>query len=95
MASDLTGSIDLAHKTQDLRVHVVPTVSAGAGVIAAAIINPLFGLGALIADFALLHTVETTFARTYAITGSWSKPLVERVGSDQGKMNAQTPAAAH
>jgi|GEM_PF-474168 len=93
--AQMTGSIDLAHKTQDLRVHVVPTVSAGAGVIAAAIINPLFGLGALIADFALLHTVETTFARTYAITGSWSKPLVERVEGDQGKMNAQAPAAAH
>lgn len=93
--AQMTGSIDLAHKTQDLRVHVVPTVSAGAGVIAAAIINPLFGLGALIADFALLHTVETTLARTYAITGSWSKPLVERVQGDQGKMNAQAPAAAH
>ncbi|MCG5074498.1 AsmA-like C-terminal region-containing protein [Paraburkholderia tagetis] len=93
--AQMTGNIDLAGKTQDLRVHVVPTVSAGAGVIAAAIINPLFGLGALIADFALLHTVEATLARTYAITGSWSKPLVERVQGDQGKMNAQVPAAAH
>ncbi|MDR3098409.1 MAG: DUF3971 domain-containing protein [Paraburkholderia sp.] len=93
--AQMTGTIDVADRTQDLRVHVVPTVSAGAGVIAAAIINPLFGLGALIADFALLHTVETTFARTYAVTGSWSKPLVERLQDDQGKMNAQAPAAVH
>ncbi|CAB3775694.1 hypothetical protein LMG28688_00081 [Paraburkholderia caffeinitolerans] len=93
--AQMTGTIDLAHKTQDLRVHVVPTVSAGAGVIAATIINPLFGLGALIADIALLHTVETAFARTYAITGSWSKPHVERLPDVQGKMNTPAPAAAH
>ncbi|WP_433704275.1 YhdP family phospholipid transporter [Paraburkholderia sacchari] len=93
--AQMTGTIDLAGKTQDLRVHVVPTVSAGAGVIAATIINPLFGLGALIADVALLHTVEVAFARTYAITGSWSKPHVERLPDDQGKMNTPVPAAAH
>ena len=51
--ADMTGSVDLAQETQDLHVHVVPTVSAGAGVIAAAVINPLFGLGALVADLAL------------------------------------------
>ncbi|QGZ60674.1 YhdP family phospholipid transporter [Paraburkholderia acidisoli] len=90
----MTGSIDVARRTQDLRVHVVPTVSAGAGVIAAAVVNPLFGLGALVADFALSHTVESAFAMTYAITGSWSKPHVERLHSDQGKMDAQVPAAA-
>lgn len=90
----MAGRIDVAHQTQDLRVHVVPTVSAGAGVIAAAVINPLLGLGALVADFALSHTVESAFAMTYAITGSWSKPHVERLHGDQGKMDAQVPAVA-
>jgi uncharacterized protein YhdP len=91
----MIGSVDLAHETQDLRVHVVPTVSAGTGVIVAAVINPLLGLGALLGDIALSHTVETTFARDYAITGSWAKPHVERLHGDQGKMDAQVPAAAH
>jgi uncharacterized protein YhdP len=93
--AQMTGSVDLAHETQDLRVHVVPTVSLGAGVIAAAVINPLIGLGALIADFALSHTVESTFAVDYAITGPWAKPHVERLHGDQGKMDAQSPATAH
>ncbi|WP_321840630.1 YhdP family phospholipid transporter [Paraburkholderia bannensis] len=93
--AQMVGSVDLAQKTQDLRVHVVPTVSAGAGVVVAAIINPLLGLGALIGDVALSHTVETAFARDYAITGSWAKPHVERLHGDQGKMDAQVPAAAH
>jgi uncharacterized protein (TIGR02099 family) len=93
--AQMTGTVDLAHETQDLHVHVVPTLSVGAGVIAAAVINPLLGLGALVADFALSHTVESAFALDYAITGSWSKSHVERLHGDQGKMGAQAPAAAH
>ncbi|MFT0169883.1 YhdP family protein [Paraburkholderia mimosarum] len=91
----MTGSVDLAHETQDLRVRVVPTVSAGAGVIAAAIINPFLGLGALVGDIVLSHTLEHAFAMDFAITGPWSKPHVERLHGDQGKMNAQAPATAH
>ncbi|WP_395067059.1 YhdP family protein [Paraburkholderia silvatlantica] len=91
----MAGSVDLAHETQDLRVHVVPTVSAGAGVVAATIINPLFGLGALIGDVVLSQTLEHAFALDFAITGPWAKPHVERLHGDQGKMDAQAPAAAH
>ncbi|WP_321905392.1 YhdP family phospholipid transporter [Paraburkholderia tropica] len=93
--AQMQGTVDLAHETQDLRVHVVPTVSAGAGVVVAAIINPLLGLAALAGDIALSHTVESAFARDYAITGSWAKPHVERLRGDQGKMDTQVPAAAH
>jgi uncharacterized protein (TIGR02099 family) len=91
----MVGSVDLAHETQDLRVHVVPTVSAGAGVVVATIINPLFGLGALIGDIVLSHTLEHAFSMDFAISGPWAKPHVERLHSDQGKMDAQAPAAAH
>jgi uncharacterized protein (TIGR02099 family) len=90
---DMKGDVDLAQETQDLHVHIVPTVSAGAGVIAAAIINPLFGLGALVADIALSQSISKAFAMDYAITGSWSKPHVERVHSDRGKMDATVPSA--
>ncbi|MBV8259780.1 MAG: hypothetical protein JO239_02250, partial [Paraburkholderia sp.] len=83
------------HETQDLRVRVVPTVSAGAGVIVAAIINPFLGLGALLGDIVLSHTLEHAFAMDFEITGPWSKPHVERLHGDQGKMNALAPATAH
>ncbi|MFX1734838.1 AsmA-like C-terminal region-containing protein [Paraburkholderia sp. A1RI_3L] len=92
--AEMKGTVDLAHETQNLHVHVVPTLSAGAGVVAAAVINPLFGLGALVADFALSHSISSAFALDYAITGSWSKPHVERVRGEQGKMDAQMPVAA-
>ena len=90
----MQGTVDLAHETQDLHVHITPTLSAGAGVIAAAVVNPFLGLGALIADFALSHTVESTFALDYRITGPWSKPQVERLHRDQGKINAPVPTPA-
>ena len=85
--AEMSGSVDLAQETQDLHVHVVPTVSAGAGVVAATVINPLFGLAALVADFALSKSISKAFAMDYAITGSWSKPHVERVRGDRGKMD--------
>jgi uncharacterized protein YhdP len=68
-------------------VHIVPTISAGAGVIAATVINPLLGLAALAADFALSKSISKAFALDYSITGSWSKPHVERVRGDRGKMD--------
>ena len=60
--------------------------------IGAAVINPLLGLGTLVADLVLSKSIGKAFARDYAITGTWSKPAVERVHGDQGKM--ETPAAA-
>ncbi|HEY3596480.1 MAG TPA: AsmA-like C-terminal region-containing protein, partial [Paraburkholderia sp.] len=90
--AEMKGTVDLAHETQDLTVHVIPTVSAGAGVVVAAIINPFLGLGALVADIALSQSIRHAFALDYAITGSWAKPHVERVHGDRGKME-DVPAA--
>jgi len=91
--AEMKGSVDLAQETQDMHVKIVPTVSAGAAVVAAAVINPLLGLGALVADLAFSKSVSHAFARDYAITGSWSKPHIERVKSDRGKMDAPASTA--
>jgi uncharacterized protein YhdP len=89
--ANMKGTVDLTHETQNLNVHIVPTISAGTGVVVAAVINPLLGLAALVGDLALSHSIEHAFARDYSITGSWAKPHVERVHGDSGNMNA--PAA--
>jgi len=91
--AEMKGSVDLAQETQDLHVQIVPTVSAGAAVVAAAVINPLLGLGALVADLAFSQSISHAFAREYAITGSWSKPHIERVKNDRGKMDAPASTA--
>jgi uncharacterized protein YhdP len=91
--AEMKGSVDLAQETQDLHVHIVPTVSAGAGVVAATVINPLFGLAALVADFALSQSISKAFALDYTITGPWAKPHIERVRGDRGKMDLPASAA--
>jgi uncharacterized protein (TIGR02099 family) len=92
MRADLSGSVDLAHETQDLHVVLTPTLSAGSAVIAATVVNPLLGLGALVANVALSQSISRAFAHDYAVTGSWAHPLVERVASDRGKMAAPAEA---
>ncbi|AQG97731.1 hypothetical protein A9R05_01970 [Burkholderia sp. KK1] len=88
----MQGIVDMPQKTQDLHVKVIPTVGAGAAAIGAAVINPLLGLGVLAADIALSASIQKAFARDYSITGSWSKPVIQRLKGDQGKI--ETPAAA-
>lgn len=86
--ANMKGSVDLAQETQDLHVQIVPTISVGAAVVAATVINPLLGLGVLVADLAFSQSVSHVFAREYDISGSWSKPHIERVKDDRGKMDA-------
>ncbi|QCP50955.1 TIGR02099 family protein [Trinickia violacea] len=91
--ASMKGTVDLAHETQNLNVDVTPTVNAGSAVIAATIINPLLGLGALAANFALSESLAHAFAIHYAISGSWAHPHIERVHGDRGKMVAPVEAA--
>ncbi|SAL75851.1 YhdP family phospholipid transporter [Caballeronia telluris] len=89
---ELKGLVNLPTQSQDLHARVIPTVSAGAVALGAAVINPLLGLGTLAADLVLSKSIGKAFARDYAITGTWSKPVIQRVKGDQGKI--ETPAAA-
>lgn len=89
---ELKGFVDLPKETQDMHAKVIPTVSAGAVALGAALINPLLGLGTLAADLLLSKSIGKAFTIDYSITGSWSKPVIQRVKGDQGKI--ETPAAA-
>ncbi|MGS1018976.1 YhdP family phospholipid transporter [Burkholderia glumae] len=89
----VTGSVDLAHETQDLLAHITPKLSASAAAIGAAVINPLLGLGVLAANLALSQTLAHAFAFDYVITGSWAHPQIQRVADDRGKMG-RLPADA-
>ncbi|PMS34470.1 uncharacterized protein (TIGR02099 family) [Trinickia symbiotica] len=93
--ADLSGSVNLAAETQNLHVAVTPTLNAGSAVIAATVVNPLLGLGALVANLALSQSIAHAFATQYAITGSWSHPRVERFTGDRGKMVAPAEATGN
>ena len=82
----ISGETDLAKETQQLKVRVQPTLSAGVSVGAAVLLlaNPIIGAavgaGSLLAQKALQDPIEQMFSYEYAVSGSWSDPVVERVG---------------
>jgi uncharacterized protein YhdP len=87
----LAGDVDLKHETQQLSVRVQPSlstaVSTGAGAAAVALLaaNPLVGAavgaGTLIAQKIMQDPIEQMFSYEYAVRGSWSEPVVERLAA--------------
>lgn len=78
----MKGEADLARETQDLTVRVVPvigdSVAAAAGV---ALLNPIVGAGALLAQRILKDPIGQMFAFEYRVTGGWDDPKVERLAA--------------
>ncbi|WP_226810021.1 YhdP family protein [Candidatus Vallotia lariciata] len=82
----LQGNINLNRARQDLLVTIVPLLHVDTVALATAIVNPLLGLGTFIADLVLSEPISQSFARHYAVTGSWSHPRVEWLPKNGGKM---------
>ncbi|MFO1414012.1 MAG: YhdP family protein [Burkholderiales bacterium] len=86
-AVKITGEIDLARETTALDVRVKPALSTtfSAGAAALFIANPLIGAavgaGTLLAQKLLDNPLGSIFSYDYRVTGSWSDPQVERVGT--------------
>jgi uncharacterized protein YhdP len=75
----MKGTADLQRETQDLRVLVVPEVSAAAASLAVAAINPAIALGTFVAQLLLSEPLRAAGTREFHITGPWAEPQVERV----------------
>jgi uncharacterized protein (TIGR02099 family) len=100
---DISGEADLAKETQQLTVRVLPALSStfSAGTSAAAMLllaaNPLVaaavGAGTLLAQKVMKDPLEQMFAYDYRITGSWSDPVVVRVGARAQPAAAAAPGA--
>jgi uncharacterized protein (TIGR02099 family) len=76
----ITGWADLAKETQDLNVRVVPTVGDSVALAAGvALLNPIIGAGALLAQRLLKDPLGQMLAFQYRVTGSWTDPKVVQV----------------
>jgi uncharacterized protein YhdP len=75
----LEGSADLVRETQDLTVVVVPELNAGTASLLASMVNPVTGLGTLLAQLVLRQPLQAAATQTFRITGPWADPQVERV----------------
>ncbi|MFN0039982.1 MAG: YhdP family protein, partial [Burkholderiales bacterium] len=74
----MRGQVGLASETQNLNIRVTPSVSDTVSV-AGAIINPVVGIAALIAQKALNDPLGQLATFEYSVTGTWSVPIVEQV----------------
>ena len=75
----MDGSADIARETQDLRVVVVPEVNAGTAALAYAVINPVVGLGAFVAQVLLRKPLMAAGTREFHVSGAWADPQVRPV----------------
>jgi uncharacterized protein YhdP len=76
----IAGKADLARETQNLTVRVVPVLGDSVAVAAGvALLNPIVGAGALIAQRLFKDPLGQMFSYEYQISGSWEDPKVVRV----------------
>jgi uncharacterized protein (TIGR02099 family) len=78
----MSGQIDLVNETQDLRARVEPSVGDSTSLVVAAVVNPVWGLGALLLQKILKNPLGQAFAFDYHVTGTWTDPKGDRLKAD-------------
>lgn len=79
----MTGDVNLAAETQNLRVRVVPYLGEGVALGATALGGPIAGVAALALQKLLRDPLGQIMAFEYAVTGTWSDPQVSKIGKVQ------------
>lgn len=80
----LSGEVNLAAETQNLRVRVVPYLGEGVAIGATALGGPIAGVAALALQKILRDPIGQIMAFEYAVTGTWADPQVSNIGRMQG-----------
>jgi uncharacterized protein YhdP len=87
----MEGQADIDKETQDLRVVVIPEISAGGAALAVAAVNPAIGLASFLAQYVLGKPLAAANTREFSVTGTWADPKVDQI---ERKSGSPTPAAA-
>ncbi|MGV0981733.1 MAG: YhdP family protein [Polynucleobacter sp.] len=86
----MIGQINIPQQTQDLRVTIFPTIDATAGSLAAFVINPIIGLGAVVGQYLITNQINRTLQTDYLIQGSWENPEVIPLDQKGQPLDAKT-----
>jgi uncharacterized protein YhdP len=76
---EMSGEVDLAQETQNMRVRVIPSLGDSASTVIA-LVNPLLAIPAAIAQKILKDPLGHIFAYDYSVSGAWSDPKVAKLG---------------
>lgn len=74
----MSGQVDLKNETQNLKLRVVPSLG-GTASTAVALVNPVAGVAAAIAQRVLKNPLGQIFAYQFQVSGSWVEPKVEKI----------------
>jgi uncharacterized protein (TIGR02099 family) len=74
----MSGRVDVAQETQMLKVRVVPSLGGSAST-AVAIVNPVAGVAAALAQQVLKNPLGQLFAHEFEVSGSWADPKVDKI----------------
>jgi uncharacterized protein (TIGR02099 family) len=75
----MSGTVDLVHETQNLRVRITPQLTESVAVAGALVGGPIAGVAAFLAQKALKDPVGQLASFEYDVSGNWSEPTVKRV----------------
>ena len=91
-AADVTmsGQVELAQETQDLKVRVVPSLG-GTASTAVAIVNPVAGVAAALAQKVLKNPLGQLFAHEFEVSGGWADPKVVKLTVVPSPSETATP----
>ena len=91
--ASMGGEVDLNRETQDLHARVEPSVGNSISSILAVVVNPIWGLGAFILDKILKNPFGQALTFEYRVTGTWEKPVAERLKAEvRGADPTQQPS---
>jgi uncharacterized protein (TIGR02099 family) len=80
----MSGTVNLAAETQNLKVRVQPAVGESLA-LGAMLANPIAGVVVWAAQKILKDPIDQAFAFEYAVSGNWADPKVEKLGVTQHK----------
>jgi uncharacterized protein (TIGR02099 family) len=79
---NMSGRIDVVNETQDLQARVEPSVGESTALVVAAVVNPVWGLGAFLLQKILNNPLGQVLQFDYQVTGTWADPKVERLKAE-------------
>jgi uncharacterized protein YhdP len=79
----MSGEIDLARETQNLKVRVTPSVGDSVATVSALLGGPVVGIGVFLAQRLLNDPLGQLVAYDFSVTGSWSDPAVSKISFDR------------
>jgi len=73
----MSGEVNLASETQQLDVHIYPSLSESVA-LGTALVNPAVALGALVLQKALKDPIGQMLGFNYSVAGTWTTPTVTK-----------------